>query len=70
MVLWLRACVTACLLFPSRPQLLPFALRGTYQNAGQNCVGAERFYVYSAVHDEFVKKVRVACFLCHTLHRA
>ncbi len=38
-------------------QLLPFALRGTYQNAGQNCVGAERFYVYSKVHDEFVSKV-------------
>jgi hypothetical protein len=38
-------------------QLLPFALRGTFQNAGQNCVGAERFYVYDKVHDEFVDKV-------------
>ena len=39
-------------------QAIPFALRGTYQNAGQNCVGAERFFVYAKVYDEFVDKVR------------
>lgn len=38
-------------------QVVQTALRGTYQNAGQNCVGAERFYVYDSVHDEFVKRV-------------
>jgi len=38
-------------------QVVPFALRGTYQNAGQNCVGAERFFVYSQVYDAFLEKV-------------
>lgn len=26
-------------------QLLPFAMRGTFQSMGQNCTGAERFIV-------------------------
>jgi acyl-CoA reductase-like NAD-dependent aldehyde dehydrogenase len=36
--------------------VLAIALRGTYQNAGQNCVGIERVYVYEALHDEFVAR--------------
>jgi acyl-CoA reductase-like NAD-dependent aldehyde dehydrogenase len=35
--------------------VLPIALRGTYQNAGQNCVGIERVYAYEGVHDAFVE---------------
>lgn len=39
-------------------QVVQIALRGTYQNCGQNCIGVERMYVYEAVHDEFVQKVQ------------
>lgn len=35
---------------------LPIAMRGTFQNAGQNCCGIERVYVYEGVYDKFVKK--------------
>lgn len=34
--------------------VVPVACRGTYQNAGQNCVGIERVYVYESVYDAFV----------------
>lgn len=40
--------------------VLPIALRGTYQNAGQNCVGIERIYVYESIYDEFVKEAAEA----------
>jgi len=30
------------------------AVRGVWQNMGQNCAGPERFYVYEKVYDEFV----------------
>eukprot|EP00122_Pirum_gemmata_P011201 Pgem_evm1s10368 len=33
------------------------ALRGVFQNNGQNCIGIERIYVEEAVYEEFVKKV-------------
>jgi len=36
--------------------VLPFALRGVYQNCGQNCCGVERVYVYEGLYDEFVDK--------------
>lgn len=36
--------------------VLPIALRGVYQNCGQNCCGVERIYAYDAIHDEFVDK--------------
>jgi acyl-CoA reductase-like NAD-dependent aldehyde dehydrogenase len=29
-------------------------LRGAFQNAGQNCIGIERFIVHSSQHDELV----------------
>jgi len=32
------------------------ALRGVYQNMGQNCAGPERFFVYEKVFDEFCDK--------------
>ncbi|KAK3262062.1 hypothetical protein CYMTET_29060, partial [Cymbomonas tetramitiformis] len=35
-------------------QLMPFALRGTFQSMGQNCTGAERFIVQEGAHDKFV----------------
>jgi acyl-CoA reductase-like NAD-dependent aldehyde dehydrogenase len=33
------------------------ALRGAFLNCGQNCLSAERFYVYEKVYDQFIKKV-------------
>jgi acyl-CoA reductase-like NAD-dependent aldehyde dehydrogenase len=38
-------------------QVVQVALRGVYQNCGQNCVGAERIYVYGQVYDAFVSAV-------------
>lgn len=40
------------------------ALLGVYTACGQMCVGAERIYVFEAVHDEFVRRVheRVRAF--------
>jgi len=37
--------------------ILPMALKGAFFNCGQNCCGAERFYVYEGVYDKFVKEV-------------
>lgn len=36
-------------------QTVQIAIRGAYQNCGQNCVGAERFFVYESVYEEFVE---------------
>ena len=33
------------------------AFRGAFLNCGQNCLSAERFYVYEKVYDDFVKRV-------------
>jgi len=38
-------------------QCVPMALRGAFQSCGQNCAGAERFYVHEKVYDEFVSRV-------------
>lgn len=35
--------------------ILPTALRGVFQNAGQNCIGIERIFVHKNVHDRFVE---------------
>ncbi|TIO37470.1 MAG: aldehyde dehydrogenase family protein, partial [Mesorhizobium sp.] len=32
------------------------AIQAKFRNAGQTCVSANRIYVQSSVHDEFVKK--------------
>ena len=34
--------------------ILPTAMRGTFQNAGQNCCGIERIYVYEKVYERFL----------------
>lgn len=34
------------------------ALRGAWLNCGQNCLSAERFYVYDKVYDKFLAKVK------------
>lgn len=33
------------------------ALRGAFLNCGQNCLSAERFYVYDKIYDKFIDKV-------------
>merc|ERR1712216_596651 len=38
-------------------QCVPMALRGAFQSCGQNCAGAERFYVHEKIHDKFLAKV-------------
>jgi acyl-CoA reductase-like NAD-dependent aldehyde dehydrogenase len=38
-------------------EIIPFVMRGCFQNAGQNCVGVERVLVYESLHDEFVKQI-------------
>eukprot|EP00753_Platysulcus_tardus_P018640 PLAT6991.1.p1 GENE.PLAT6991.1~~PLAT6991.1.p1 ORF type:complete len:615 (-),score=253.81 PLAT6991.1:79-1923(-) len=37
-------------------QIVDIALRGVYQNCGQNCIGVERVYAHAAMHDEFVDR--------------
>ena len=41
-------------------QCVPMALRGAFQSCGQNCAGAERFYVHEKIHDRFVTQVMKA----------
>ncbi|KAL3696761.1 hypothetical protein R1sor_010837 [Riccia sorocarpa] len=38
-------------------QVIHMAVRATLQSAGQNCAGAERFYVHESIHDQFVKEI-------------
>ena len=35
-------------------EVVPWILRGCYQNCGQNCVGVERVMIYESLHDELV----------------
>ena len=44
----------------SLSQCVPMALRGAFQSCGQNCAGAERFYVHEKIHDKFVARVMKA----------
>jgi acyl-CoA reductase-like NAD-dependent aldehyde dehydrogenase len=39
------------------PDILPWVMRGCFQNAGQNCVGVERVLVYESIHDEFLQQI-------------
>lgn len=41
----------------SLKEIVPFVLRGCYQNAGQNCVGVERVLVYESIYDKFIAEV-------------
>ncbi len=36
-------------------EVLPMAMRGVFQNCGQNCCGVERIYVYESRYDSFLK---------------
>mmetsp|Transcript_17620 Transcript_17620/g.42888 ORF Transcript_17620/g.42888 Transcript_17620/m.42888 type:complete len:650 (-) Transcript_17620:155-2104(-) len=38
-------------------KIVPFVMRGCFQNSGQNCVGVERVLVYESILDEFVSNV-------------
>eukprot|EP00934_Nitzschia_sp_Nitz4_P002611 Nitzschia sp. Nitz4//scaffold45_size130396//56194//58208//NITZ4_003447-RA/size130396-snap-gene-0.125-mRNA-1//1//CDS//3329552392//2601//frame0 len=38
-------------------EIIPFVLRGCFQNAGQNCVGVERVLVYESIHDQFIEQI-------------
>jgi len=35
-------------------EVIPWAMRGCYQNCGQNCCGVERLFVYEGVYEEFL----------------
>lgn len=37
--------------------VIPWAMRGCFQNCGQNCCGVERLFVYESIHDEFIDKI-------------
>ena len=36
--------------------VVPWVMRGCFQNCGQNCVGVERVFVYEGIYDQFVKE--------------
>ena len=38
-------------------QTIPTAMKGAFFSCGQNCAGAERFFVQAAVYDSFVSQV-------------
>jgi acyl-CoA reductase-like NAD-dependent aldehyde dehydrogenase len=37
--------------------VLPWVMRGCFQNAGQNCVGVERVMVYESLYNQFVEEI-------------
>lgn len=39
-------------------EVIPWAMRGCFQNCGQNCCGVERLFVYESIHDEFIDAIR------------
>lgn len=39
-------------------EVVSWAMRGCFQNSGQNCCGVERLFVYDSVHDEFIDTVK------------
>ncbi|GJP45642.1 hypothetical protein CLOM_g5005 [Closterium sp. NIES-68] len=38
-------------------QVVPIALRAVFQCSGQNCIGAERFFVHAGIYEQFVGEV-------------
>lgn len=39
-------------------QVVGLALRGTFQNCGQNCIGLERLIVHQGIYDKLVKEMK------------
>lgn len=39
-------------------EVVPWILRGCFQNSGQNCVGIERVVIYESIYDELVEALR------------
>lgn len=37
--------------------VVPWVMRGCFQNSGQNCVGVERVVVYEGIYDEFIDTI-------------
>lgn len=37
--------------------VLPWVMRGCFQNCGQNCVGSERILVYESIYEQFLQQV-------------
>ena len=48
-------CVSSCMCSPSRHHRCPHTR--SFGNAGQNCIGIERMYVYEGVYDKFVQRI-------------
>jgi acyl-CoA reductase-like NAD-dependent aldehyde dehydrogenase len=40
------------------PAVVPWVMRGCFQNCGQNCVGVERVLVYESLYDAFLADVK------------
>jgi len=38
-------------------EVIPWSMRGCFQNCGQNCCGVERIFVYESIHDEFLDRI-------------
>jgi acyl-CoA reductase-like NAD-dependent aldehyde dehydrogenase len=38
--------------------VIPWAMRGCFQNCGQNCCGIERVFVYESIHDDFIEAIK------------
>lgn len=56
-------------------QVAQIAARGALQSSGQNCAGAERFYVHKDIYSSFVaavvkivKSVTAVCNISHLYH--
>ena len=48
--------------------VLPTALRGAFQSCGQNCAGAERFFVHKSIFDEFCNRAAAVASRIHQGH--
>lgn len=48
-----RSLLITTLLF----QVCNLALRGTFQNCGQNCIGLERMVVLAPIYDKIVRRM-------------
>lgn len=39
-------------------EVLSWAMRGCFQNSGQNCCGVERLFVYESIHDAYIASAK------------